>query len=528
MTAVRQSTRILSMRGSWLCCLLALLLMPAQILAAERVGPSGVLGPQEPPFEPRNPIAIVGGNLIDATGAPPKLGYTVVIEGDRITRIGPVEDVQIPEGAQVIDAEGMTIMPGIINSNQHIQLNPLYPAPTADLPLDVLRARWEETFSRMPYRAYVYLMQGITSMRQTSGPAKRILEVKEDIDAGKIPGPRIYLGGALFMSKQHFQHYIEENASPPDAVKWLHDDFAYNVMDDIEASTDRFLGPEYNYWKLYMSDEVYDGSNDFSDEELRYIIDKGHRHGKIIDVHAGAHNEGLRRMLAFDVDTLEHPFYGSFLVDEDIIRGYVEKDVIVDTLLRVMVTGAENAADPHAFNETLFIMSMEPKEYRLLMRYRDKMLFNQKNPEYSGLAIYQSDRATLEGRAGGGDAFGLSGPSYELMQERRKVSHANMRRFIRAGAKFSLGTDTPSFLNFQQQDPNATEYRYMVEEGMMPMDAIVAATRRGAEALGLEKQLGTIEEGKLADVIVVAGNPLADMNALKRVYAVIKDGVRYK
>ena len=498
-----------------------------QSLADERKIPR-ILGPQEPPFVPTHPIAIVGGTLIDATGTSPKIGYTIVIEGDKIKKVGRSEDVTIPEGAQVVNAEGMTVMPGIINSNQHIQLNPLYPAPTADLPLNVLRARWEETFSRMPHRAYVYLMQGVTSMRQTSGPSKRILPVKKRIDAGEIAGPRIFLGGALFMSAKHFESYITENNTPKEAIDWLRNDFAYNVIDDVREGTDSFLGPEYNYWKLYMSDAVYDGENDFTDEELKYIINRAHKHGKIIDVHAGAHNEGLRRMLDFDVDTLEHPFYGHFLIDEDIIRGYVEKGVIVDTLLRVMVTGAEHAEDPHRFSETLYIMSMEPEEYRLLMRYRDKMLINKSAPEQSGLPIYESSPGTLEGLSKDGDTFGLTGPAYNQMQKNRQTSHKNMRQFIRAGARFSLGTDTPSFLNFQQEDPNAVEYRYMVEEGMSPMEAIVAATRNGAEALGLEDELGTIEEGKLADVIVIAGNPLADINALKRVHVVIKGGVRYK
>jgi imidazolonepropionase-like amidohydrolase len=69
----------------------------------------------------------------------------------------------------------------------------------------------------------------------------------------------------------------------------------------------------------------------------------------------------------------------------------------------------------------------------------------------------------------------------------------------------------------------------MVEMGMSPMDAIIAATRNGAEGLRLLDRLGTVEKGKLADVIVVAGNPLLDMKgAMKRVYAVIKGGVRYK
>lgn len=503
------------------------LTITSNLTAAETMAPK-ILGPQEPPFTPNHPIALVDGNLIDATGAPPKLGYTVVIDGEKIVKIGRTEDVAIPKGAEVINAKGMTIMPGIINSNQHIQLNPLYPAPTADLPIDVLRARWEETFSRMPYRAYVYLMQGITSMRHTSGPSKRLLPVKHQIDAGEIPGPRIFLGGALFMSEKHFEHYIEENNTPKDAIDWLHNDFAYQVVDDVDEDTEPYVGPDYNFWKLYMSDEIFNGENDYTDEELRHFIEKAHKLGKKVDVHCGPHNEGLGRMLAFDIDTLEHPFYGSTLISEDVIRGYVKKGVIVDTLLHVMVTGAEHAADPNLFNETKYIMSMEPKEYRILMRYRDKMLYNQRHPGQSGLPIYKSDRAVWDKNKTEGDTFGLTGPSYDQMQASRATSHQNMRNFIREGAKFSLGTDTPSFLNFQQDDPNAMEYRYMIEEGMTPMDAIIAATRNGAEALGMAEKLGTVEEGKLADVIVVAGNPLADPDALKRVYAVIKGGVRYK
>ena len=103
-----------------------------------------------------------------------------------------------------------------------------------------------------------------------------------------------------------------------------------------------------------------------------------------------------------------------------------------------------------------------------------------------------------------------------------------MRKSIKAGARFSLGTDTPTFLNFLQEDPNALEFANMIQYGMTPMDAIIAATRNGAEMFGMEHDLGTIEEGKLADVIVVASNPLADIEALKRVYAVIKGGVHYK
>jgi imidazolonepropionase-like amidohydrolase len=103
-----------------------------------------------------------------------------------------------------------------------------------------------------------------------------------------------------------------------------------------------------------------------------------------------------------------------------------------------------------------------------------------------------------------------------------------MRRFIGAGVKFSMGTDAPTFLNFLQDDPNATELAYMVELGMSPMEAIIAGTRNGAEALGMLDLLGTIEEGKIADVIVLDGDPLKSMEAMKRIVIVVKDGIRYK
>jgi imidazolonepropionase-like amidohydrolase len=121
-----------------------------------------------------------------------------------------------------------------------------------------------------------------------------------------------------------------------------------------------------------------------------------------------------------------------------------------------------------------------------------------------------------------------STPSYNVLMEQMRASPENMKRFIKAGGTFSMGTDTGAFFGFQQEDPNANEMMYFVEAGMPPMVGIQAGTRNGAEALGLLNDLGTIERGKLADVIVVAGNPLQNMAASKRVAYVIKGGVRYK
>ena len=192
-------------------------------LLAFGASPVRTQGPTALPFRPERPIAIVGGMLIDGTGAAPRLDQTVVTQGDRIVEVGPSETVRLPAGAEVIDASSMTVMPGLINSNQHIQLNPLFPSPTASLPLTDIRARWEHTWSKEPDRAYWYLMQGITSMRNTSGPSAKLLPVKHAIDKGELPGPRIFLGGALLMSKEvlrvlHQEHAARRHRMDEDAV----------------------------------------------------------------------------------------------------------------------------------------------------------------------------------------------------------------------------------------------------------------------------------------------------------------------
>jgi len=500
------------MLRSWLVGVVSVMAAPAMALPD--------FGPPAPPYVPGRPLALVGGTVIDATGAAPHPDWTVLIEGHKITAVGPRAQIPVPADARIIDAQGMSVMPGLIDSNEALQLNPLYPSSAAELPIQELRARWEANFQKMPERAYVYLMQGVTSQRQTSGPRLRLLPIKRQIDAGEIPGPRLFLGGALIMSQPFFEHYTAVNHTPPEALAWLHDEFAYFVV-KTPKDLDALAGPEFSYWKLYLSDEKFDGKNDFTDAEIKATIARAHRLGKKVDVHAQESNDGLRRLLKFDIDTLEHPFYPDFVIDDDIISGFAAKGITAASLLRVMVTGAEHATDPHAFDETKFIMSMSPDEYRLLMNYRDKMQFLVNHPTQSGISVYDKG-------ASQSDEAGQSGPSLEAQLKDRDVSRLNMRHFIEHKVRLSMGTDAPAFMDFLQDDPNALEMASMVELGMSPMDAIVAATRHGAEMLGIGDRLGTIEAGKLADVIVVAGDPIKDIGVMKRVAIVIKDGVRYK
>lgn len=493
------------------------------VLAAARLGTDSVSVAQElptprfalqgPPHAPSHPIVIRGGLLIDGSGAAPRLDQAVVIEGDRIRWIGPMEQAVVPDGAEIIDAGGMTVMPGLINGNGYVTLRGIYPAPAADLTLQQLETRWHETWGDWERRAFVWLMRGVTGIRNSSGPLERVRAMKEAIDRGEVAGPRIYMGGTLLFSEPHFRFWTR-NTPDPAAVEWMRTEFAFTVVKDVDRDTDPLVREDMRYWKLYLSDEAWNGRNDFSDEELQFIIDKAHRNGIAVDLHAGVH---MRRAVNMGVNTVQHPFSTREVIPDDLIETFVKRGVYASTCLTQRVVVPQFSADPHRFDETLYSMSLTPTEYRQLLLYRDRMLWNLRHPDRPALQI------------GDPQPFASAGQqTFNQIQEGRRLARENMRRFIRHGVKFFMATDSEAFLNFQQENPDANEMRYMVELGMTPMDAILAATRNGAEALGVLDELGTLEVGKLADVIVVAGNPLLDMNAMKRVYVTIKGGVRYK
>jgi imidazolonepropionase-like amidohydrolase len=98
------------------------------------------------------------------------------------------------------------------------------------------------------------------------------------------------------------------------------------------------------------------------------------------------------------------------------------------------------------------------------------------------------------------------------------------RKAYRAGVKIAFGTDS----GVSPHGENAHEFELMVEGGMPPLEAILTATRNAAELLKISDRLGTLEAGKLADVIAVEGDPLADITAMRRVVFVMKDGEVFK
>src|SRR5687767_3609678 len=240
---------------------------------------SASLSTQTPPRK----IALVGGTLIDATGQRPIRNSVVLIDGERIMKVGTVAATPVPTGYQVISTEGMSVLPGLWDMHVHTMLN-----GHGDY------AHWDSTYVNprsgvlqnviMPASAKQLLMAGITSARDLGAPLEESIALKRAINSGRIPGPTIYVSGPFI---QHAPYPRTE------LFRW-----GVTGPDDARAKVRRLAEAGVDVIKLIDQDEM-------TMEEVRAVVDAAHR--RRLPVVAHAHRpEEIRRGLIAGVDNFEH------------------------------------------------------------------------------------------------------------------------------------------------------------------------------------------------------------------------------
>ena len=157
-------------------------------------------------------IALVGGTLIDGTGAPPLRDSVVLVRGDRIERVGTVATLPVPAGYESISTEGMSVLPGLWDLHVHLIYNG-HPNPGAWFKHG---AEFEST--TVPASARQMLMAGVTSVRDLAAPADAILGVKRRIASGMLPGPTIYAAGPALAKLAPNQTSITSQFQPIDGA----------------------------------------------------------------------------------------------------------------------------------------------------------------------------------------------------------------------------------------------------------------------------------------------------------------------
>jgi imidazolonepropionase-like amidohydrolase len=390
-------------------------------------------------------IAIVNATLIDGTGRDPVLGTTIVIEEDRIASIGA--GIEPPRGAEIIDAAGLTVIPGMIDCHVHLfgKIAPIYERPQLPPSLQLFHSA---------KNALRTLDSGFTTVRDAGGSPQGF---KMALQQGLIPGPRIRISvGALSQTGGHGDETMPSGVSLRSVagagVEWP--ETLVDGVDEVRRATRLLLRAGADFIKLHATGGVLsptDESTDtgFSPEEIATMVYEARARSKTCMAHAHG-TQGIKNAVLAGVESIEH---GSFLDDEVIAEMSRRGTFLVPTFVAgVWVT-----------------------------RYAERM---------PGSLHPQSLRKSLEMRELKAQAF---------------------RAALDAGVRVAFGTDQ----GVGPHGRNAEELGLLVEAGMSPMQAIVSATKTASECIHMADEIGTLQKGKLADLIIVDGDPLSDIGILR-------------
>jgi imidazolonepropionase-like amidohydrolase len=420
--------------------------------------------------------SLVGGTLIDGFGGKPVRNSVVIIEGQRIKAVGQIGTLAVPKDAEVISTEGMSVLPGLWDMHVHLQIN-----GHSDY------AHWDKTYPAqlgpviMPASAKQLLLAGVTSARDLGGPLKESLEVRDAINAGKIPGPTMYMSGP----------FIQHAPYPgTDYFRW-----GVNGADDARAKVRRLADAGVNCIKLIDQDEM-------TMEEVLAVVDEAHK--RKLPVVAHSHRpEEIRRGLQAGVDCFEHTGLSS------------APEYPPDIIAMIRERTAKMSLGPLFWTPT--IEGLFNYEY---VRDNPEQLDDPAWREGLPPNIIEDIRASI--------AHPERLPYFQLNPIRRPTLARKFNQLRESGVVQLIGTDSGIPMKFHSSSTWRELDAWVNLLGVDPMLTLRAATYWPAVAMKVEKDYGTISEGKYADVIAVRGDVLRYIALLQRVDLVIKHGQRYK
>ena len=408
--------------------------------------------PASPPL-----IALHCARLID-TEAGKLLGETtIVIDGKRIKeiRVGHADVA----GAQSIDLVNQTCLPGLIDSHVHLTML-ISPSYYSD------QFRWNAADYAIRSTVYAQrtLMAGFTTVRNVADNNYDSVALRNAINAGIVPGPRIYTAGTAIGSTgghadftDGYRHDLEGDHGAQEGI--------INSPEDAWKAVRQHYKQGADLIKIMPSGGVLDESSSADNAqltipEIQAVVAAAHDYGFTVAAHAhGA--EGIRRAVIGGVDSIEH---GTFLDDADMKLMKEHGTWLVPTIIA---------------------------------------------------GKYVEEKANIPGYY----------PPQVVVKARQvgPIIQATAGKAYKAGVKIAFGTDAAVYPHGE----NAKEFKYMVDAGMPTMFVIQTATTHAAQLLKHEKDIGSITVGKFADVIAVPGNPLDDITLMQKVNFVMKEGVVY-
>ena len=445
-----------------------LLLATAPLAAQERPLPAGVA-----PFVSVDApvVALTHVRLVDGTGSPALDDHTVIVRGARIDAVGPAASTPIPEGAEVLDLTNHTLLPGLVGLHEHTYFG------------GVRQMTQMSTSGPLLYLAF-----GVTTaMTGGSMFPYEELNLKRAVDAGALPGPRFHITGP-YLNGGPMRASRARLVTTPEEVRRV---IAY-------------WGAEGATWFKFQGNVTR--------EMLAAGIDEAHARGLRVTGHLCSVT--FTEAAALGVDALQH----GFITNSDYVpnkqpdvcppenmRIQADVDVhdaAVGQSIREIVDGGSAVVSTLGVYET-FVPGrarLDPRGLELL------------DPEVR--REVRENHATLSE-----SDFNVPGRLFQKMMEWE-------RAFVAAGGLLGAGSD-PWGTGFLPGLGNLRNYELLLEAGFDPEQAVRIVTLNGARIVGEDERLGSIAPGKLADLVVIRGNPIQTPSDIYNVVTVFKDGVGY-
>ena len=427
-------------------------------------------------------VALTHVRVIDGTGAAPLEDQTIVIAEGKIQSIAPSTTAAVPTGAQILDLKGYTVLPGLVGMHDHMFF-PMGGNPP-------MYSNMGSSFPRL------YLALGVTTIRTTGSVAPYTdLEIKRLIDAGRMIGPKMHVTAPYLEGRGAFTPVMHELTGPDDARRMV------NFWADEGATS----------FKAYMN---------ITRDELRAAVEEAHKRGLKVTGHLCS--IGYREAAEIGIDNLEHGLLpdSEFVPNKqpdkcpgaavnaslrqldlnsdavkETIRTLVAKNVALTSTLPVFEAGAPltqsgiGAASAVLNPRMLNVMNTDARVRYLTARSR----------------------------------IAADSPTAALVRKSMDFERA----FVNAGGLLMAGLDPTGNGGIVAGFGDLREVELLVDAGFTPLEAIKIASFNGAKFLGEDAHIGSISPGKQADLMIVKGNPAANISDIEKVEIVFKDGVGY-
>jgi imidazolonepropionase-like amidohydrolase len=422
-------------------------------------------------------LFVKNANLIDGTGKAARPGVHLLIENGAITAVD--RELSPPPEARVIDATGKFVVPGLIDAHVHLD---------APMVFQITPEEKKEILEQIP-RAFLF--NGVTTVLNVGSDAEWIWEQRAAQREGRLLAPRIYAMGRGLTPEGGWGSRHGGGLTEPEDARSIALEYASKDTDGLKIMIEDGLGASGTY--TVMPQDI-----------LQAIAAVAHEKNLPIYVHAINIDE-FKIALPLEPRAIMHGLEDPIPEGDPLLEQLVDNDIAVVPTISLFEAFLRFDEGPKGWEDPVLKGSVPLF-----------LLTRMKTPEYRKI---EKERFLEVARM----------DAYAWAEEKIPIIKENVRKMHRAGVRIAVGTDAGGPVGYNFQGYNTPwELKLLVECGFSPMEALVAATRRAAEVIGVQDQLGTLEPGKRGDLLILEANPLEDIGNIRKITMVIQDGKPYR